>query len=142
MYFKAKNDGRTGLFRHFPENLFPAARSALKIVLVGVAVSAAAPVMASDVVMDSQDDEALGVQAAAPTDADFRAIFTSWKKMDNVAHATVSIPSRKPVDHISLTSNYGLHFDPFNVHRRAQQVIDIPGPAAHPRQPPAQVHAP
>src|SRR3546814_3050925 len=106
MYFKAKNDGRTGLFRHFPENLFPAARSALKIVLVGVAVSAAAPVMASDVVMDSQDDEALGVQAAAPTDADFRAIFTSWKKMDNVAHATVSIPSRKPVDHISLTSNY------------------------------------
>src|SRR3546814_6814947 len=97
MYFKAKNDGRTGLFRHFPENLFPAARSALKIVLVGVAVSAAAPVMASDVVMDSQDDEALGVQAAAPTDADFRAIFTSWKKMDNVAHATVSIPSRKPV---------------------------------------------
>src|SRR3546814_20921194 len=41
MYFKAKNDGRTGLFRHFPENLFPAARSALKIVLVGVAVSAA-----------------------------------------------------------------------------------------------------
>src|SRR3546814_6818372 len=83
MYFKAKNDGRTGLFRHFPENLFPAARSALKIVLVGVAVSAAAPVMASEVVMDSQDDEALGVQAAAPTDADFRAIFTSWKKMDN-----------------------------------------------------------
>src|SRR3546814_14302120 len=64
-------------------NLFPAARSALKIVHVGVAVSAAAPVMASDVVMDSQDDEALGVQAAAPTDADFRAIFTSWKKMDN-----------------------------------------------------------
>src|SRR3546814_2658267 len=76
MYFKAKNDGRTGLFRHFPENLFPAARSALKIVLVGVAVSAAAPVMASDVVMDSQDDEASGVQAAAPTDADLRAIFT------------------------------------------------------------------
>ncbi|HEY9580261.1 MAG TPA: M23 family metallopeptidase [Rhizorhapis sp.] len=132
MYFKAKNDGRTGLFRHFPENLFPAARSALKIVLVGVAVSAAAPVMASDVVMDSQDDEALGVQAAAPTDADFRAIFTSWKKMDNVAHATVSIPSRKPVDHISLTSNYGVRSDPFNGHRRAHKGIDIPGPVGTP----------
>src|SRR3546814_12291702 len=103
MYFKAKNDGRTGLFLHFPENLFPAARSALKIVLVGVAVSAAAPVMASDVVMDSQDHEALGVQAAAPTDADFRTIFTSWKTLDNVAHAHVSIQRRKPDHYIAMT---------------------------------------
>src|SRR3546814_12040925 len=119
MYFKAKNDGRTGLFRHFPENLFPAARSALKIVLVGVAVSAAAPVMASAVVMDSQDDVALGVQAAAPTAADFRAMFPSWKTMDNVAHATVSIPSRKTVDNITSPSNYGRRSAPFIGPRRA-----------------------
>src|SRR3546814_13049351 len=77
--------------------------------------------MASDVVMDSQDDEALGVQAAAPTDADFRAIFTSWKKMDNVAHATVSLPSRKPVDHISLNSHYGVRSDHFHGNRSAHR---------------------
>src|SRR3546814_12150345 len=82
--------------------------------------------MAFVVVIDSQDVEALGVQAAAPTDADFRAIFTSWKKMDNVAHATVSIPSRKTVDHISLTSNYGVRSDPFNGHRRAHKGLAIP----------------
>src|SRR3546814_14572101 len=52
--------------------------------------------------------------------------------MDNVAHATVSIPSRKPVDHISLTSNYGVRSDPFNGHRRAHKGIDIPGPVGTP----------
>src|SRR3546814_9686253 len=52
--------------------------------------------------------------------------------MDNVAHATVSIPSRKPVDHISLTSNDGVRSDPFNGHRRAHKGIDIPGPVGTP----------
>lgn len=123
----ANNENRGPLFRR----IFSGSAFAFKLVLIGAAVSAAAPASA-ETVMDSHDEDGAIPSALGDADADFRAIFASWKKMDNVARATVSIPSRKPVDNLILTSSFGVRSDPFNGHRRAHKGIDIPGPVGSP----------
>ncbi len=75
--------------------------------------------------------------AEAGSDAQFSSLFSAWVKMDEPAteQATkpkASIPSRQPVDSVSLTSSFGTRSDPFNGHRRMHQGVDIPGPLGTP----------
>lgn len=131
-FFKANNDVGGSLFRALGDNCIRKAFSALRIFLVGAAVCAAVPAMA-DVAMDSHEDDPSEIRSGLGTaDADFRAIFASWKKMEGGLQATVSIPSSRPVDNLSLTSSFGVREDPFNGHRRAHKGIDIPGPVGTP----------
>ena len=129
---KANNVASGSLFRTLSDKRIPHLFSALKIILIGAAVSAAAPAMA-DMAMDSHEDDATEIKSGlGQADADFRAIFASWKKMENGLQATVSIPSSRPVDNLVLTSSFGVREDPFNGHRRAHKGIDIPGPVGTP----------
>lgn len=76
--------------------------------------------------------------AAEPAhDAQFSSLFAAWVQMEapteqNIAKTKASIPSRQPVDNVTLTSSFGNRSDPFNGHRRMHQGIDIPGPLGTP----------
>nr|WP_250890149.1 M23 family metallopeptidase [Sphingobium nicotianae] len=69
-------------------------------------------------------------------DAQFSSLFSAWQQMDAPTEQSTktkaSIPSRQPVDSVSLTSSFGTRSDPFNGHKRMHQGIDIPGPLGTP----------
>ena len=68
------------------------------------------------------------VNGAASNDGRFRTLFSAWRQMDGPAAQPLAIPSRRPVDAMSLTSQFGVRSDPFNGRRARHNGIDIPGP--------------
>ncbi len=68
----------------------------------------------------------------AQTDGQFRALFNSWKRLDQLQTGIVAIPSMKPVDSLTFTSNYGVRSDPFRGGRAMHAGVDIPGAYATP----------
>lgn len=80
---------------------------------------------------------AASATAAAATadvnaDAQFRALFMSWKKLDTLEQAAIAIPSFQPVANLSLTSNFGVRSDPFRGTAAMHAGVDIPGPVGTP----------
>lgn len=70
---------------------------------------------------------------AERTDAQFRALFNSWKRLDQLEQAMVAIPSAKPVSlAVSLTSGFGVRSDPFRGGAAMHAGVDIPGPIGTP----------
>ncbi|MPT47644.1 MAG: M23 family metallopeptidase [Sphingobium sp.] len=69
-------------------------------------------------------------------DATFANLHSSWKRLDNggmpAARATIYIPTGRPVDSLSLTSNFGARNDPFNGRVRMHKGLDIRGPVGTP----------
>ena len=70
--------------------------------------------------------------ATLSADAQFRSLFQAWKKLDVLEQTAISIPSSKPVDKVSLTSNFGVRSDPFRGTRAMHAGVDIPGPIGTP----------
>lgn len=76
-----------------------------------------------------------GADAAAATtdsDAQFRTLFQTWKKLDALEQTAISIPSIQPVDSLSFTSNFGVRSDPFRGVAAMHAGVDIPGPMGTP----------
>lgn len=66
-------------------------------------------------------------------DPQYRSLFLSWKKLDQVGtQGSVSIPSQRPVDLLTFTSNFGFRSDPFRGSRAMHAGVDIPGPLGTP----------
>jgi murein DD-endopeptidase MepM/ murein hydrolase activator NlpD len=65
---------------------------------------------------------------AGQTDPQFRSLFNSWKRMDQLKQAVVAIPSLKPVDSMLFTSGFGIRSDPFRGGAAMHAGVDIPGP--------------
>jgi murein DD-endopeptidase MepM/ murein hydrolase activator NlpD len=69
-------------------------------------------------------------EAVQPLKADpqFKQLFTSWKKLDQIEQGTIAIPSTQPVRGTSLTSGYGVRSDPFRGRAAMHAGIDLAGP--------------
>jgi murein DD-endopeptidase MepM/ murein hydrolase activator NlpD len=65
-------------------------------------------------------------------DATFKQLFTSWKKLDNLADGAIAVPSDKPVKTAAFTSGYGVRSDPFKGRAAMHAGIDLAGPTGTP----------
>ena len=65
-------------------------------------------------------------------DPTFKQLFTSWKKLDNLASGAIAIPSDKPVKTAAFTSGYGVRSDPFRGSAAMHPGIDLAGPYGTP----------
>ncbi|WP_375397663.1 M23 family metallopeptidase [uncultured Sphingomonas sp.] len=59
-------------------------------------------------------------------DAQFRALFQTWKKLDNLETGLISIPSVQPVVNVTFTSNFGVRTDPFTGTAAFHAGVDMP----------------
>lgn len=65
-------------------------------------------------------------------DPAFRALFLSWKRLDQLQQGIVAIPSQRPVDLIDFTSGFGVRSDPFRGGAAMHAGVDIRGPLGTP----------
>ncbi|WP_293881366.1 M23 family metallopeptidase [Sphingomonas sp.] len=65
--------------------------------------------------------------AKAQPDPQFRALFQSWKRLDQLQQGTIAIPSLKPVDSMIFTSGFGVRSDPFRGSAAMHAGVDMPG---------------
>ena len=72
------------------------------------------------------------VQPLKAADPKFKQLFMSWKKLDQLEHGTIAIPSTQPVKGTSLTSGYGVRNDPFRGRAAMHAGIDLAAPIGTP----------
>lgn len=77
-------------------------------------------------------EAAEGEPATADSNAQFRSLFLTWKKLDSLEQTVISIPSMQPVDHVQLTSTFGVRSDPFRGTAAMHAGVDIPGAVGTP----------
>jgi len=70
--------------------------------------------------------------SASQADPTFKSLFTSWKKLDNLADGAIAVPSEKPVHTAEFTSGYGTRTDPFRGGAARHQGIDLAAPIGTP----------
>jgi murein DD-endopeptidase MepM/ murein hydrolase activator NlpD len=72
------------------------------------------------------------VEPLRASDPNFKALFLSWKKLDQIEQGTIAIPSTQPVRGTALTSGYGVRSDPFRGRAAMHAGIDLAGPLGTP----------
>ncbi len=65
-------------------------------------------------------------------DPQFRALFQSWKRLEQLQEGVVAIPSQRPVEAMAFTSGFGVRSDPFRGGAAMHAGVDMPGPVGTP----------
>lgn len=69
---------------------------------------------------------------AGQADPQFKALFNSWKRLDQLQTGIVAIPSARPVEIVTVNSGFGVRSDPFRGGRAMHAGVDMPGPVGTP----------
>ena len=70
---------------------------------------------------------------SAHADPTFKALFTSWKKLDTLQDGAIAVPSEKPIKTTAaFTSGFGVRSDPFQGRAAMHPGIDLAGPIGTP----------
>ncbi|HYG46789.1 MAG TPA: M23 family metallopeptidase [Allosphingosinicella sp.] len=72
------------------------------------------------------------VETVRAADPNFKALFNSWTRLDQLEQGTVAIPSTEPVRGTNFTSGYGVRSDPFRGRAAMHAGIDLAGPIGTP----------
>jgi murein DD-endopeptidase MepM/ murein hydrolase activator NlpD len=72
------------------------------------------------------------VETVRAADPNFKALFNSWTRLDQLEQGTVAIPSTEPVRGTNFTSGYGVRSDPFRGRAAMHAGIDLAGPTGTP----------
>lgn len=132
---------RTGVVGNFM-NFRNLATAAKLFSLASLTLFLPANAQASADAMDSVESDQVVKPAFSPSvelprqnskgDQKFRALFTSWKRLDQIEQGVLSIPSARPVEGMSLTSGFGVRSDPFRRGAAMHAGIDLAGPMGTP----------
>lgn len=71
-------------------------------------------------------------KALANGDQKFRALFSSWKRLDQIDQGVIAIPSARPVQGFSFTSGFGVRSDPFRHSAAMHAGVDLAAPIGTP----------
>jgi murein DD-endopeptidase MepM/ murein hydrolase activator NlpD len=72
------------------------------------------------------------VTTASREDPNFKALFTTWKKLETLEQGTIAIPSTMPVQGVNYTSGFGVRSDPFKGRAAMHAGVDLAGPLGTP----------
>jgi murein DD-endopeptidase MepM/ murein hydrolase activator NlpD len=72
------------------------------------------------------------VQPLKNGDPQFKALFATWKKLDQAEQGSIAIPSAEPVAGSAFTSGFGVRSDPFRGRAAMHAGIDLAGPLGTP----------
>src|SRR3954447_18375491 len=73
------------------------------------------------------------VPATRTEDPNFKALFMSWKKLEQLEQGTVAIPSTIPIQQaVNFTSGFGVRADPFRGRAAMHPGVDLAGPIGTP----------
>jgi murein DD-endopeptidase MepM/ murein hydrolase activator NlpD len=61
-------------------------------------------------------------------DPNFKQMFMTWKKLDQVDNGSIAIPSSMPVTGTNFTSGFGVRSDPFQRRAAMHAGVDLAGP--------------
>jgi murein DD-endopeptidase MepM/ murein hydrolase activator NlpD len=120
--------------------LQPVLRRSLGLAAAVAVVATASPALANSSAAADIAAPLRTTQAARSTplgngDEQFRNLFSSWQNQDRgiaAPVATVSIPSRMPLDGYRMSSSFGMRVHPVTGGRRAHKGIDMATPTGTP----------
>ncbi len=69
---------------------------------------------------------------AAGADPRFAELFVNWQRVEQLEDAMSSLPSYVPVRNFTMTSGFGVRFDPFNGRRAQHAGLDLAGAHGEP----------